>query len=81
MDCTSVRAKWTEDEPVIPIKLWEENLARLRGQKRNCKISAAITVVLASYSIERTRAQLHSKCALSTGELLFTLLLYLRFAK
>lgn len=61
MDSTSERANWSEDETITLITLWEENLAGLRGQKRNGKIYASITAALATYGIIRTRAQVHSK--------------------
>ncbi|XP_075538971.1 uncharacterized protein LOC142573250 [Dermacentor variabilis] len=55
------RAAWTDEETDVLIRLWEENLGGLRGQKRNGKIYQAITTALASCGIVKTRAQVHSK--------------------
>ncbi|KAH7967541.1 hypothetical protein HPB49_025505 [Dermacentor silvarum] len=61
MQSPNHRATWTDEETEVLIRLWEENLGGLRGQKRNGKIYESMTAALARCGIVKTRAQVHSK--------------------
>ncbi|KAH7964639.1 hypothetical protein HPB51_027134 [Rhipicephalus microplus] len=55
------RFQWTEKETWALIKLWEDHLDALRGQKHNGGVYQAIAESLTDAGIPRTRAQVHSK--------------------
>ncbi|XP_037508359.1 myb/SANT-like DNA-binding domain-containing protein 1 [Rhipicephalus sanguineus] len=52
---------WTEAETWVLIRLWEDHLPQLRGEKHNARVYDAIVVALAQNGIVRTRRQVQTK--------------------
>ncbi|KAH7985248.1 hypothetical protein HPB49_026537 [Dermacentor silvarum] len=55
------RATWTEGETWKLIRLWEDNLHLLRGEKHNTKVYAAIVDALRESGIIKTKKQVQGK--------------------
>ncbi|KAH7960896.1 hypothetical protein HPB49_024536 [Dermacentor silvarum] len=55
------RPTWTEAETWVLIRLWEDHLPQLRGEKHNAKVYDAIVAALAQSGIKRTRRQVQTK--------------------
>ncbi|KAH7969800.1 hypothetical protein HPB52_021958 [Rhipicephalus sanguineus] len=55
------RSMWTEAETWVLIRLWEDHLPQLRGEKHNARVYDAIVVALAQNGIVRTRRQVQTK--------------------
>lgn len=55
------RSSWTEAETWVLIRLWEDHLPQLRGEKHNAKVYDAIVAALAESGILRTRRQVQTK--------------------
>lgn len=52
---------WSERETWPLIRLWEDSLEKLRGEKHNAKVYDAIVGALAEIGIVKTRQQVQSK--------------------
>ncbi|KAG0439945.1 hypothetical protein HPB47_016452 [Ixodes persulcatus] len=52
---------WSERETWPLIRLWEDSLEKLRGEKHNAKVYDAIVGALAEIAIVKTRQQVQSK--------------------
>ncbi|KAH7984366.1 hypothetical protein HPB52_019969 [Rhipicephalus sanguineus] len=52
---------WTESETWVLIRLWEDHLSELRGEKHNSRVYDAIVTGLAQRGIVRTRWQVQHK--------------------
>ncbi|XP_077485339.1 uncharacterized protein LOC144095486 [Amblyomma americanum] len=55
------RTHWPERETWALIRLWEDHLSELRGEKRNGPVYEAIATSLAEQGIAKTKEQVHSK--------------------
>ncbi|KAG0438013.1 hypothetical protein HPB47_017186 [Ixodes persulcatus] len=55
------RVHWSEAETWLLIRLWEDNIGKLRRQRRNAGVYEAIHLGLERLSIEKTRRQVSDK--------------------
>ncbi|KAH7965140.1 hypothetical protein HPB49_004276 [Dermacentor silvarum] len=55
------RSTWTEAETWVLIRLWDDHLPHLGGEKHNARIYDAIVAPLAQSGIRRTRRQVQTK--------------------
>ncbi|KAH8022323.1 hypothetical protein HPB51_023376 [Rhipicephalus microplus] len=55
------RVTWSENDTWVLIRIWEDHLPELRGEKHNARVYDAIVAALAKMGILRTRRQLQNK--------------------
>ncbi|KAL1474116.1 hypothetical protein MTO96_038227, partial [Rhipicephalus appendiculatus] len=55
------RVTWSESETWVLIRLWEDHLGELRGEKHNSRVYDSIVAALAQRGIVRTRRQVQHK--------------------
>nr|XP_037285501.1 uncharacterized protein LOC119178398 [Rhipicephalus microplus] len=55
------RVTWSENDTWVLIRIWEDHLPELRGEKHNARVYDAIVAALAKIGILRTRRQVQNK--------------------